>query len=252
LLSHWRKARRLSQEALAADAEISSRHLSFLETGRSRPGQQVALVLASALELPLRERNALLQSAGFAPAYEETSLEVPEAAQVRRAIEFLLEAHAPYPAVAVDSTWRLIKGNSSFCRLWPVLLERESLPGDNLLLALFDPEQARRYVTNLDEIGPIMVRRLARMALFDPRCDALLEEILALPGVPRAWSRPQVQPPTLLVPLVVERDGLRLSLFSTLATLGSAGDVTTQELSIETFFPADAESEETLRTLAQG
>jgi len=252
LLSHWRKARRLSQEALAADAEISSRHLSFLETGRSRPGQQVALVLASALELPLRERNALLQAAGFAPAYEESHLDGPEAAPVRRAVEFLLEAHAPYPAVAVDPTWNLLQGNPPFHRLWPVLMERQPQVGDNLLLALFDPAQARPYVTNLDEIGPIMVRRLARQALVDPRCEALLDEILAQPGVPQEWRRPQVLPSALLFPIVLERDGLRLSLFSTIATLGTAADVATEELYIEHFFPADAESEATLRSLAQG
>jgi len=212
----------------------------------------MVLLLASALDLPLRERNTLLKSAGFNAVYEESSLDAPEAAPVLHAVEFLLDAHAPYPAVVVDTSWGVLRANEPFDRLWTMLLEQPPRPGDNLLLPLFDPARARPFVSNLDEIGPILLRRLARHAAVEPRCQALLEEILAQPGIPQAWSRPQALPPSLLIPLTLKRDELRVSVFSTIATLGSPGDVTTQELYIETFFPADSESEALLQTLTAG
>jgi transcriptional regulator with XRE-family HTH domain len=256
LLRHWRKRRRMSQMELALEAEISSRHLSFIETGRSKPGRDVVLVLASALEVPLRERNLLLAAAGHAPAYRETSLDDAQMESVRRALGFLMERHEPYPAVVLDPWWNVLMSNEAILRLsaWllGVPLNAEAFRGLNLLRAMFDPQQLRPYIANFDVAAPLLLARVNRDAVFDERAQQLLEELRAYPDLPPDWREPLLDTPRLLIPLELYKDDQRVALFSTITTLGTAQDITLQEIRVETFFPADDASDRALRRVSAG
>ncbi len=245
LLKHWRGTRRMSQAQLAADAEISTRHLSFLETGRSQPSRQMLLILGSALDMPLRERNALLGAGGFTPAYTQIGLSDPEMAQVKRALDFILERHEPFPAVVLDHAWNLLGANGGAAQFmgW----SGPSNSTGNLMEALFDPTQLRPHVVNFDVLAPMMLARIRREADQSDASARLLDRLLAFPGVADQVS---LRTPDLVVPVIYEKDGQRVSLFSTLTTLGTPTDITLQEIRIETFFPADEASEAFLRQAA--
>lgn len=252
MLRQWRETRRMSQHDLAAAAEVSQRHLSHLETGKARPSAQMVLVLASALDVPLRERNALLGAAGFAPAYRETDLSQPELAQVRRALDFLLKQAEPYAAVVVDRTWTVRQRNG------PMDLVTRWLLGDplppsagNMMESLFDPAGYRPFIADWEGLAKTMLQYVHREAASgDPRVVALMERLLSYPGVPRDWASLDVHAvPGVLLPFSLVRDGVRLNLFSTITTLGTPVDLTLQELRIETYFPADDATEGIVRTL---
>ncbi len=248
LLRHWRRARGLSQLALAMRADVSTRHLSYVENGRSTPSREMVLLLGSALDLPLRERNRLLGAAGFAAVYSEEPLESEALGAARRAIEFLLARHEPYPALAMDRHWNLVAPNPAALRLFAPLLGVEPgtapLPALNAVETLFDPRGLRPSVLNWDEVAGDLVQRLHREALVDPGAKALLERCLAYEGVPHEFRAPDpgaAQSPLLLLHLRFGEAELRF--FSALTTLGTAHDVTLEELRIETWFPADAATE---------
>jgi transcriptional regulator with XRE-family HTH domain len=250
LLREWRNRRRRTQLDLALDAGISARHLSFVETGRSTPSPEMVLLLAEQLEVPLRDRNHLLLAAGHAPAFPERSLEDPELAPVREALDLILSAHEPYPALVIDRRWNIVAANSATVALaeWldPALLE----PPNNM------QRVARALVpriVNLGEVRAYFVERLARQVAItgDDDLAALVEELAAYPvpehehdSASEAAARGILMPVRLRAP-----DGGRLSFFGTVATFGTAVEVTTSELSIESFFPADASTAETLRNL---
>ena len=252
LLKQWRQRRRMSQLELASDAEVSTRHLSFLENGRSQPSRQMILILSSAMEVPLRERNTLLQAAGFAPIYRETLVEAPEMAQVQRALGFLLAQAEPYGAVVIDRQWNVHQYNRPMATFMGLLLGQ--VPDRfNIMEATFDPAGFRPYIENFDELAPLLIDRLHRQAVTDadPRTDALLERILGFPEAPDDWRTLNLdRPPQLLMPLVMNKDGMRLSLFTTMTVLGTADDITTSELAIEHYFPADEATEALVRSLA--
>lgn len=239
LLRHWRSVRRMSQLELAGAAEVSTRHLSCVETGKARPSRGMVLVLASALEIPLRERNVLLKAAGFAPAYRESSLSDPELAPARRTLEFLLQRHAPYPAVVMDPQWNVLMSNAANDRLATALLPDGAEPPTNLLRGLFDPACLRPVVGNFEIVARALLTRLSREAVADPRSQELLDELLSYPDLPEGLTRPLLEPPDLLVPLQLELPHASLSLLTTVTTLGTAMDVTLQELRIESYFAAD-------------
>lgn len=252
LLKHWRRRRRMSQADLAIDAEVSTRHISFLENGRSQPSRQMVLVLASALEIPLRERNTLLQAAGFAPIYREKKLDAPEMAQIRRTLDFLLAQAEPYGAVVIDRQWNVLQYNRPMGLMMSLFLGGAVPERLNIMEAAFDPEAFRPYILNFEKVAAAFIDRLHRQAITDadPRTDALLERVLSYPGVPRDWRGANLERrPELLIPLVVERDGLRLSLFTTLTTLGTADDIASTELAIEHYFPADEATDQRVRAL---
>jgi transcriptional regulator with XRE-family HTH domain len=252
LLREWRKRRRLSQLELALDAGISARHLSFVETGRSTPSAEMVLLLAEQLEVPFRERNHLLLAAGYAPAFPERSLEDPELAQVREALDLILTQHEPYPALVIDGHWNIVASNSATVALaeWldPALLE----PPNNM------ERVARRLVPliiNLSQALAYFVERIQRQVAItgDEGLAALLEELAGYPvsehdddPASEAAARGILMPLRLRAP-----DGGELSLFGTVATFGTAVEVTTSELSIESFFPADAATAETLKNLSR-
>ena len=245
LLREWRTRRNLSQLELASGAAVSSRHLSFIETGRARPSREMVLHLAERLEVPLRERNRLLLAAGFAPAYGERPLESEELAPVREALQRFLRAHEPYPALVLDRHWNLVLANDAVTSLLdgvaPHLLE----PPANALRATLHPEGMAPRIVNFDEWSAHLVHRLRRELAHtgDPVLAALLDEVLAYPGV-------HAEPPALeaaaaaeiVLPVQLASGDATLSFFSTVTTFGTAADVTLAELTVEAFYPADEET----------
>jgi transcriptional regulator with XRE-family HTH domain len=246
LLRHWRQLRGLSQLALADRAEVSTRHISYVENGRAQPSRQMVLVLTNALDLPLRERNRLLEAAGFAAVYSEEPLSSDALGPARRAVEFLLERHEPYPAVAMDRHWNVVAPNAAAARLFAPLVGVDPAAAAtlNAVETVFDPQGLRPGIVNWEEVAGHLVQRLHREAAGDRAAAALLERCLGHPGVPRGFRAPDASgppPPLLLLHLRVGERELRF--FTALTTLGTAHDVTLEELRIETWFPADAEAE---------
>jgi transcriptional regulator with XRE-family HTH domain len=233
LLRQWRTARRMSQQQLAIESEVSTRHISYVENGKSSPSREMVLILASALDLPLRERNSLLSSAGFAPVYRETNLSEPEMLPVRRAFDTILSHHEPYPAIVLNRSWDLVKMNDAFMRLFSFLLEPpfDPIVGQNVLHSLFD----RLYRESITELETSESRKL-------------LDALLRYPGVPRGMAEIDLTAaPRVCVTVDLEKNDTCLRLFSTLTTLGTPIDVTAQELRIESYFPADEDTGEWLR-----
>jgi transcriptional regulator with XRE-family HTH domain len=251
LLRDWRQRRRLSQLALALEADVSARHLSFIETGRSRPSAEMVLHLAEQLDVPLRDRNQLLLAAGYAPAYGQRSLDAPELEPVRMALERVLEGHSPNPALVIDRHWGLVAANEGVNALLagaaPHLLE----PPVNVLRLSLHPEGLAPRIANLAEWRAHLLDRLGREAVTsgDPALAALHEELAGYPCDEPAHS-PDLEAGAIAVPLRIHHEDGVLSFISTVTTFGTALDVTVSELSIESFFPADAATAEFLRLLS--
>jgi transcriptional regulator with XRE-family HTH domain len=254
LLRDWRRRRRRTQLDLALDAGISARHLSFVETGRSRPSAEMVLLLAEQLEVPFRERNQLLLAAGYAPAFPERSLQDPQLGPVRDALDLILREHEPYPAVALDRYWDVIAVNSVMGTIsqWvdPQLL---TAPANAMRVGLH-PSGLARWILNLGEVRAHFLGRLERQVAVtgDARLAALLEEVSAYPAPEHAPSATdEMEADAVLTPLMRLRgpEGPELSFFATVMTFGTAGEVTTSELSVELAFPADATTAQALRAL---
>jgi transcriptional regulator with XRE-family HTH domain len=254
LLRAWRTKRRLSQLEVSLTAGVSSRHLSFIETGRARASAELLVALADVLDMPLRERNALLLAAGFAPRYSETQLDAPDMAAARQAITRVLEAHAPYPGVALDRHWNIVIANTAAQRVLAIVPSDLLAPPHNSFRLGLHPRGIAAHTSNFDEWGRHMLRELQRLAdsAIDPGATALLEEVRGYPNVQALMATPPKSVPTnpLLVPCVLDIAGQCLSLFTTLATFGSPRDVTLAELTVELFYPADAATEQALRAMA--
>jgi transcriptional regulator with XRE-family HTH domain len=244
LLKEWRRIRRKSQLTVAIEAAISPRHLSFVESGRSSPSREMVLILAETLEVPLRERNALLGAAGFAPVYPEAALDSADLARVSQALSRLLEHQEPFPAVLLDRRWNVLQTNRAAPRLFGLFVDVASLPQPrNLLRTMFDPAGLRPWIGNWDEVARTLVPRVYQEAVAgvpDPRVLALLEELRAFPGSPE----PDLDGGELpFHPVEFRKEGLRLRFFSMVTTVGAPRDVTAQELRIEGFFPVDEATE---------
>jgi transcriptional regulator with XRE-family HTH domain len=252
LLRDWRRRRRLSQLELALEAGVSARHLSFLETGRSRPSAEMVLHLAESLEVPLRERNGLLLAAGYAPAYGQRDLAEPEMTPVREAIHRVLRGHEPYPAVVVDRHWGLVAGNRSVPLLTAGVAEHLLEPPVNVLRVSLHPEGVAPRIVNLAEWRAHLLDRLGREAVAsgDPALSALHEE---LAGYQREEPGhvPDLAAGGIAVPLRLRSGDAELAFISTATTFGTAVDITVSELSIEAFFPADDATSEFVRSWAQ-
>jgi transcriptional regulator with XRE-family HTH domain len=241
LLRAWRQRRSLSQLELALNADVSSRHVSFLETGRARPSREMVLHLAEHLEVPLRERNGLLLAAGYAPQYGERRLEMPEMAPVREALERFLRAHEPYPAVVIDRHYNLVSGNDAVGLLTdgvaPDLLE----PPANTLRATLHPSGMAPRIVNLEEWSGHLLHRLRRQASVtgDPELERLHEELSTYPGV-STEAPDEIGGAEIVLPLRLREGNEELAFFGTVSTFGTAVDITLAELSIEAFYPANA------------
>jgi transcriptional regulator with XRE-family HTH domain len=238
---------------LALEAEVSTRHLSFVETGRSKPSRDMVVKLAEHLDVPLRERNELLLAAGYAPAYPETSLEDAEMGQVREVISRLLAAHEPYPAVAVDRRWELVDGNAGVPLITAGAAAHLLEPPINALRLSLHPEGMASRIVNLAEWRGHVLGRLRREVgvTQDPQLRSLLAELEAYPGDEPDGGTPFTQPGPgeIVVPLRLRHESGELAFMSTITTFGTPLDITLSELSIEAFFPADAHTTAVLRAL---
>jgi transcriptional regulator with XRE-family HTH domain len=249
LLRQWRERRRLSQLELSNRAEVSTRHLSFVETGRSAPSRDMVLLLADQLEVPLRERNRLLLAAGYAPVYSETALDAPEMLAVRTAVRQVLTGHEPWPAAVVDRGWNLVDANAGMALFTASVSPHLLAAPANVLRVSLHPEGMAPHIVNLGEWRAHLLARVCRQIGItgDPDLIALYRE---LRGYPCPHPEPHVElpgPGEIVVPLRVRHKGGELSFFSTVATFGTPLDVTLAELAIESFFPADANTAAVLR-----
>jgi transcriptional regulator with XRE-family HTH domain len=257
LLQYWRKARSLSQLALATEADVSPRHISFLETGRAQPSRDMVMLLCGVLDVPLRERNELLLSAGFAPVYAETPIAAPELGAVGIALRAILRQQEPFPAVVMNRRWDIVDSNQAAPRFFGLFLGERAASGPaNVVRLMFDPDGLRPFVSNWEAVAAALIQRVRREAVGgagDPRARDLLAEVLAYPDVPERLRRPDLGAPTApVIPVCFRKGDLAFDFFSTITTLGTPQDVALQELRIECFFPADQATEERARGLAQG
>ena len=259
MLRAWRRRRGASQLALAQQSGVSQRHVSFLESGRARPSREMVVQLTSALDVPLRQRNTMLLAAGFAPVYRESGLGAPELAPVRQAIDRMLKQQEPYPAIVIDRLWNLLQANEAANAFTLFLFEGPppaSPPGKpaNLLRWLLDPKALRPKLANWEEVARHLVSTTYAEILADggePRALAFIEEVMSYPDVPQSFRKLRFEErpsPVLTLDYVV--GGKSLSVFTTIATLGTPQDITLQEVRIECFFPADERSDALFRSLA--
>ncbi len=256
MLREWRQRRHLSQLALALKADVSQRHLSFLESGRSQPSREIVLHLAEHLELPLRERNRLLLTAGYAPVFPERSLDDPALALARSAVERVLRGHEPYPALAIDRHWTLLMANRMVTALLGGLPAALLQPPVNVVRLTLHPEGLAPRIRNLRQWRAHVLERVAHQAAIsaDQVLIDLFTELKAFP-LPRA-SGSDASPQRLsdggdvFVPMQLESEVGVLSLISTTTVFGTPIDITLAELALECFFPADAATAERLRAVA--
>ena len=252
-LRHWRQRRRLSQFELAQEAEVSTRHLSCVETGRAAPSREMVLRLADRLGVPLRERNALLVAAGFAPMYRQRALDDPALAAARRAVDLVLKGHEPYPALAIDRHWHLVAAN----RVVPLLMAGAApellAPPINVLRLSLHPQGLAPRIVNLTQWRAHLLERLQQQiaASGDAVLQALHDELAAYPVTePSQEARPaQVELSGVVVPFQLATPLGVLSFISTTTIFGTPVDVTLQELAVESFFPADAQTAAALARL---
>jgi transcriptional regulator with XRE-family HTH domain len=257
-LRWWRGRRGMSQLALAHEADVSQRHVSFLENGRTAPSREMVLRLAAALDLPFREQNALSLAAGFAPAWRETPLGAPGLALVDRALDYMLAQQEPYPAFVVDRRWNLLRTNRGGQTLVRFLTDSPGWKAGpaqpvNLADALVAPDALRPSIVNWREVALYFLRSVRADALADGSSEsaALLERLLAYPDVPGVSEIPPLaDAEEPLVTMRFRKSETSLHLFTTIATLGTARDVTVQEIRIECFFPADASTAATFKQWA--
>ncbi len=254
-LREWRQRRRLSQLDLSGHAEVSTRHLSYLETGRALPSREMVLRLANRLEVPLRERNRLLTAAGYAPLYAERTLDDPALRAAKEAVQQVLSAHEPYPALAVDRHWNMVAHN----RMVPMLLQ--GLPAEllaeplNVLRVSLHPQGLAPRIVNLAQWRAHLLHRLQQQpgAPADATMSELLAELKAYPvldGEASAPSHPEMMP--VFLPLQLASPAGVLSFISTITVFGTPHDITLSELAMETFFPADVHTAQVLRKMAEG
>ncbi len=273
LLRQWRSARGLSQLELALRAQVSARHLSFIETGRAQPGRDVVLRLARALDLPLRDCNAALTAAGYAQIYRQASLQAPGMEPIARALEFMLRQQEPYPAMVVDRLGNLLRVNRAARRFFELFLgssagltgsplvggqsgEPEGQPPNNIIRLVLGPGWLKPFIANWDEVARLILLRVRRDVGGDPpgsEGGAFLDSLLALPGLPPGSEVPPPPEATALplVPTEFHHGECVCRLFTTLTTFGTPQDVTLQELRLESSFPADDATDALLREMAE-
>lgn len=252
LLREWRTRRRVSQLDLSLSVGVSARHLSFIETGRARPSPEMVLTLAEGLDIPLRERNALLLAAGFAPRYQARPLDDDALSPARAAVQRLLDAHHPYPGVVIDRCWNIVGANAAASALTAGLPQELLGPPANVYRLCLHPEGLAGRTLNFADWAGYLLHQLHRTIALtaDPGLRMLDEEVRQYPGVAAA-ARARTPPSdsaSLLVPFVLDAGaGRRLSMFTTLTTFGTPLDITLAELAVELFYPADPESAHLLR-----
>jgi transcriptional regulator with XRE-family HTH domain len=259
LLRDWRHRRGISQLETSLRSGVSQRHVSFLETGRAKPSREMVVQLAAALDVPLRQQNALLLAAGFAPVYRESDLGAPELSEVRQALDRMLAQQEPYPAVVIDRLWNLLQANRAAQLFTQALLPPGYKPADgkplNLLKLVLDPKGLKPAVVNWDEVTRYLVQATYSEVLSDggdAQAVAFIDEIMAYPDVAPLMRRaPAVGRPLPVLSAEYKIGSQSVRVFTTIATLGTPQDVTLQEVRIENFFPTDAASDKYFRELAK-
>lgn len=248
-LREWRQRRRMSQLNLALEAEISARHLSFVETGRSQPSREMVLRLAERLGVPLRERNVLLSAAGYAPVFPERRLDEPAMQAARRAVDLLLKAHEPYPALTIDRHWTMLAANAAVPPLLGGVAPELVRPPVNVLRLSLHPEGLSPRIVNLGQWRAHLLERLRRQTEItaDPLLVDLRRELECYPAPRMTGPAPRPACPDVVVPLQLRARDTILSFISTTTVFGTPQDITLSELTLETFFPADAATAEILR-----
>ena len=253
-LRQWRLARRLSQLQVALAADTSTRHLSCIETGKAQPGRELLARLADALEMPLRERNALLLDAGYAPQFPESALGAPALARIDQAIDAILAQQSPYPAFLINRRWDVLRANAAAERVNRLVLGRASAHR-NIMRQFFDPADLRAVIANWEEVAGELIGHLhdqVGAAPGDAAARALLEEMLAYPGVPARWRlRDPASSPSPLLATVLRGGGGELRFFSTITRFAMRRDITLDELHIECCFPLDEATAAHCRALAE-
>ena len=254
LLRHWREARRFSQLDLALQADVSSKHVSFLETGRNRPSREMILRLTQAMDVPLRDTNALLNAAGFAAAYRQSGIDEPFVERAEEALRRILEQQEPYPAIVLDADWNILRQNQAAARFGRFLLAHAPTEGSNALELLFSAQGLQTMIVNWEELSSLLLMRLWHETL-SPECSdfrrALFRRLEKMPSTPERWRDLAAgRPSGPTVDMIVERDGDRLAFFTTVTTFGTPQDVTLQELRIESYFPSDQQTRERCRAWA--
>jgi transcriptional regulator with XRE-family HTH domain len=259
LLKEWRGRRGFSQLGLAVAARTTQRHLSFIESGRAIPSRDMVLRLGATMGVPLRQQNAMLLAAGYAPAWQERDLSMPDLAAVNSALDYMLAHHEPYPAFVVDRCWNLLRANRGAVNLTEFLIgpARADTPSEpvNLAVALVSPDGLRPYIVNWQEVVLYFLRGVQADAHTDgaSATASLLDRLLSVPGVPGLSEMlPPEEDQAPVLPIHFLRDDTSLRLFTTIATLGTPRDVTLEEIRIEFFFPMDEPTAETFRRLASG
>jgi len=253
LLREWRVRRRMSQLDLASEAEISQRHLSFMESGRAKPSRDMVLHLADRLDIPLRERNHLLLAAGFAPRYGERKLDDPSLAAAREAVRLVLKGHEPNPAIAIDRHWNLVDANAAIAPLLAEVADPQLLqPPVNVLRLSLHPQGLAPKIVNLNEWRSHLIERLKRQfdATGDPTIGDLERELLSYPAGPRTQRAQHPDLAAIVHPLKLRVGSDILTFISTTTVFGTPLDVTLSELAIESFFPADETTVSALRKIA--
>ena len=254
LVRDWRVRRHRSQMDLALAAGVSPRHLSFVETGRSKASPELLLALAEHLDVPLRERNTLLLAGGYAPRYSRTSLESPEMTRVLDTLQTILERHDPYPGVVIDRYWNVVLANSAALALVQDLPEHILGPPLNIFRVSLHPDGLASLTLNFDDWATYLLGQLHRAMVLtgDPELESLIDEVSSYPDVAVMgdWRAAVVlDEPKILVPFRMNIGGAELSLFTTLTVFGTPLDVTLAEMAVELFYPADDHSEMLLRSL---
>jgi len=250
MIKKWRKLKKQSQLDLSLDAGVSQRHLSFLESGRAKPSREMVLNLALALELPLRDRNQLLNAAGYASIFKERKLDDAEMKAIHHALEISLTHHEPYPAIVADRNWNVVMTNDAAQRFMGLLGNLEEvwnkvdpLGNKNIYRMTFHPEGMKPLIKNWDELAKTLLLRLQRDVNADPDNSflaQLLHEASELSGIDLSASLSEIATPTTpILPMEVSKGGITLKIFSMISSFGTAQDITAEELKVETFFPAD-------------
>ena len=243
LIKDWRKSRGFSQMELAFESNISTKHISFLETGRSEPSREMIIRLANSLDIPLSERNILFSAAGYAEAYKRSDINQPEMKPVQDALSIMLDNHQPFPAVVFDWDWNIVMQNEPYQQMTVFLrAQQPDFPDTpNILELLFDYNGVRPFIENWDEVASLILQRLHReKIMFQDRRSDRLDKLLQYPDIPKSWQTISfVEQARPMVNVTINLGELKLKLFSTLATFGTAIDITMQELTIEQYFPVD-------------
>jgi transcriptional regulator with XRE-family HTH domain len=241
ILRYWRNLRGFSQLHLALQANVSSKHISFLENGRAQPSRDMVILLSAAMDIPFVERNVLLNAAGFSDLYTCMNIHHPQMAPVKQALNFMLTQHEPYPAFVLDEEWNILMSNNIAQKilLWMQRLHPGFPETTNLMEITFAREGLRRFINNWQEVACFLLRRIKKQSLVDGD-DQLLQRLLKLPDIPHNWEQLSLATPNIpMLSLDITIEEYHLSIFSSLASFGTAVDITMKSMIIEQYFPAD-------------